>query len=270
MEDLRFLEDDPGRQAIGSFNPLTEDDWTEMAYIGNTARLCQSIVDGDLQHVQDWCEQAGADIIDRRDHTGRTPLPLFAMASTPEVVQCLTDHGARIIVRALLEKSEANEEAEARKAASMKAAAKAIFHNDEKDGLKVLQIKNASNNDEDDRSEGDDQSDDPVMAENGGEGQTLPDDEVKDGPDIYDVNIVVWDSPVSALHLAILGGHVDIIELSCSVYGADVLLPVETLVVYSRSPQAAILTLILAQLLPNPKRSLRHCSNSGHPPHKQI
>ncbi|KAI9872026.1 MAG: hypothetical protein M1830_002152 [Pleopsidium flavum] len=67
------------------------------------------------------------------------------------------------IVRALLEKSEANEEAEARKAASMKAAAKAIFHNDEKDGLKVLQIKNASNNDEDDRSEGDDQSDDPVL-----------------------------------------------------------------------------------------------------------
>lgn len=27
---ITFLKDDPGRQQIGSFNPLTEDDWTEM------------------------------------------------------------------------------------------------------------------------------------------------------------------------------------------------------------------------------------------------
>ncbi|KAG9255835.1 ankyrin repeat protein [Emericellopsis atlantica] len=27
-----FLTDDPGRQMIGSFNPITEDDWTDMAY----------------------------------------------------------------------------------------------------------------------------------------------------------------------------------------------------------------------------------------------
>lgn len=25
-----------------------------MAYIGNTARLCQDIVDGELEHVEDW------------------------------------------------------------------------------------------------------------------------------------------------------------------------------------------------------------------------
>ncbi|KAH8806113.1 ankyrin repeat protein [Xylogone sp. PMI_703] len=29
---IDFLKDDPGRQMIGSFHPLTEDDWTEMAY----------------------------------------------------------------------------------------------------------------------------------------------------------------------------------------------------------------------------------------------
>jgi hypothetical protein len=28
----RFLMDDPGRQEIGSFNPITDDDWTNMAY----------------------------------------------------------------------------------------------------------------------------------------------------------------------------------------------------------------------------------------------
>jgi len=42
--DLQFVADNPGRQAIGSFNPITLDDWTEMAYVGNTARLCQAIV----------------------------------------------------------------------------------------------------------------------------------------------------------------------------------------------------------------------------------
>jgi hypothetical protein len=58
---ISFIKDDPGRQAIGSFNPITDDDWTEMAYVGNTARLCQAIVDRDLEHVVDWLEQEGSD-----------------------------------------------------------------------------------------------------------------------------------------------------------------------------------------------------------------
>jgi hypothetical protein len=58
---ISFIKDDPGRQAIGSFNPITDDDWTEMAYVGNTARLCQAIVDRDLEHVIDWLEQEGSD-----------------------------------------------------------------------------------------------------------------------------------------------------------------------------------------------------------------
>jgi hypothetical protein len=33
-----------------------------MAYVGDTARLCQAIVDGDLEHVQDWCSQEGVDV----------------------------------------------------------------------------------------------------------------------------------------------------------------------------------------------------------------
>ena len=38
--DITFIKDDPGRQTIGSFNPITDDDWTEMAYVGNNRRLC--------------------------------------------------------------------------------------------------------------------------------------------------------------------------------------------------------------------------------------
>jgi hypothetical protein len=96
--ELQFIVDDPGRQEIGSFNPITDEEWTTMAYVGDTARLCQAIVDGDLEHVQDWCAQEGVDV-NRRDYTGRTPLHLAVMASTSEVVECLVDNGARLIAR---------------------------------------------------------------------------------------------------------------------------------------------------------------------------
>lgn len=133
--DLAFMKDDPGRQTIGSFHPLTSDDWTEMAYIGNTEELCHKICEEDLDFVENWCKQNGdsRDSIDRRDHTGRTLLHLAAQSSTPEILKCLVDHGARIVarlvdgttaihiasargnvemVKTLLERSEENEAAE--------------------------------------------------------------------------------------------------------------------------------------------------------------
>ena len=136
------MKDDPGRQAIGSFNPLSADDWTDMAYVGNTQELCQHICDGNLQLVQEWCER-NPESIDRRDHTGRTPLHLAAQSSTHEVLKRLVDHGARIVARlvdgftalhlasargevdmitTLLEKSEENENIEAEKEQKRRAA----------------------------------------------------------------------------------------------------------------------------------------------------
>ena len=68
-------------------------------------------------------------------------------------------------------------------------------------------------------------------------------------PDVYDVNVVAWDTPVSALHLAILGGHMEVIEALVSSFGADVLLPVKIVDSYSRNPKNAIMTLVLAAQL---------------------
>lgn len=140
--DLIFKKDDPGRQTIGSFHPLTDDDWTDMAYIGNTQELCQKICDGDLDFVQNWCEK-NPESIDRRDHTGRTPLHVAGQCSTPEILECLVDHNARIVarlvdgmtalhiaaargsvemVKTLLEQSEENEAKEDEKAERRKLA----------------------------------------------------------------------------------------------------------------------------------------------------
>jgi len=46
-------------------------------------------------------------------------------------------------------------------------------------------------------------------------------------PDIYEIDVIAWDYGLSPLHLAILNGHLDIIKLLVSEYGADVLLPVK-------------------------------------------
>ena len=52
------------------------------------------------------------------------------------------------------------------------------------------------------------------------------------------------------MHLAIIAGKLDIIKLLCEEYGADVLLPVKILSSHDRTPENAILTLILALQTP--------------------
>lgn len=78
------------------------------------------------------------------------------------------------------------------------------------------------------------------------ENETLPEDSATDEPDVYDINVVSWDCPTSPLHLAILGGHVSVIETLVESFGAGVLLPVKLVITYSRNPRAAIMTLVLA------------------------
>lgn len=142
---LTFIKDDPGRQEVGSFNPITTDDWTEMAYVGNTQMLCQAIIDGDLDYIRSWCEQEGNDP-NTRDYVGRTPLHLATINGKTEVVKILIENGAKLIYRLLdgrsalhlaaqlgqidilkllMEKSAANEEEEEEKADKLRAAKKA-------------------------------------------------------------------------------------------------------------------------------------------------
>ncbi|KAI1339547.1 ankyrin repeat protein [Xylariaceae sp. FL0016] len=286
--DVSFRIDDPGRQQIGSFNPLTDDDWTEMAYVGNTARLCQAIVDADLEHVEDWLSQEGADP-NQRDYTGRTPLHLAVISSTPEIVQCLVDHGVRLvariadgrtalhlaaargnveIVRILLEKSSANEELEEKKQDQRrKARPEASEESNVRERQQASHKSAGNDSDEDMNSDGelvenssDEDSPQSVTtgsfikvdkdAENQNEQETIPLDDDQDDPDFYKLDALAWDSKCSAMHLAILGGHCDVVKLLCQEFGADVLLPVKIEDSSYRSTHVAILTLVLALALP--------------------
>ncbi|KAI1754123.1 ankyrin repeat protein [Xylaria castorea] len=280
-----FRIDDPGRQQIGSFNPLTEDDWSEMAYVGNTARLCQAIVDEDLEHVEDWLSQEGADP-NKRDYTGRTPLHLAVIGSSPAIVKCLVDHGARLVariadgrtalhlaaargnvemVKILLEKSNANEEEEEEKQDQRRKAREGASQ----DNTNHAELESGSPDDdteEEDDSDGeliDDSSSDGgvqsmatgsfVKVDNKDESNTpeaIPLDDDQNDPDFYKIDVVAWDSKCSAFHLAILGGHCDVVKLLCQEFGADPLLPVKSGDGSYDNPNIAILTLILALALP--------------------
>lgn len=183
---VSFLIDDPGRQQIGSFNPLTEQDWTDMAYVGNTARLCQSIIDGDIDDVLNWLSQEEADP-NKRDYTGRTPLHLAVMTSTADIVKCLLDHGVRLtarladgrtalhlaaargnaeIIKILMEKSIENEEAEEERQARRRQTA----YGDKVVGARILQDTGSKESDEEEGAEkeeeaGEEQSDEESEGE---------------------------------------------------------------------------------------------------------
>ncbi|KAI9925755.1 hypothetical protein MW887_005561 [Aspergillus wentii] len=264
--DVSFIKDDPGRQAIGSFNPITDTDWTEMAYVGNTERLCHDIVEHDLEGVKNWLAQDGADP-NTRDYTGRTPLHLACMTSTPEIVQALVDHGARLIarvvdgrtalhmaaargsveiVRILLTKSGQNEEEENDKQ-DAKSASKKQKRIEEKKEKSELDEDGDFVNMDDSTSATSSYVD--VRHEDVESDVAMLDGENELEPDIYDINIPSWDFKTTPLHLAILNGHIDVIEELVSSFGADVLMPVK-LMNDNKTAQYAILTLALALRLP--------------------
>jgi hypothetical protein len=242
---VSFLIDDPGRQQIGSFNPLTEQDWTDMAYVGNTARLCQSIVDGDVDDILNWLSQPEADP-NTRDYTGRAPLHLAVMASTSDVVKCLVDHGARLtarladgrtalhlaaargnteMIKTLMEKSIENEEAEEERRDRRRQAARSDK------GAKQIQDSTDTDNSEDSDEEIVDYEPSDTDAHSattgsfikikkgteGERGDDIVPVESDDEPDYYQIDVLAWDVPCSALHLAIVGGHEEAVKLLCDV-----------------------------------------------------
>jgi ankyrin repeat protein len=90
----------PGSQnaRIGSFNPITEGDWTEGAYVSpNTETMCVAIAKNDVATVK-ACLEAGVDV-DGADPVGRTPLHIAAFVGAADVAKLLIENKARISKR---------------------------------------------------------------------------------------------------------------------------------------------------------------------------
>ncbi|KAM0702033.1 hypothetical protein Q7P35_010943 [Cladosporium inversicolor] len=269
---VTFMKDDCGRQAIGSFNPLSPDEYTDMAYVGNTELLCQAVIDKDLHYVEQWLRQDGNDA-NTRDHTGRTPLHLAVSYSSLEVVQCLIDHGARLVARlvdgktalhlaclrgdpsmvsALLRKSEANEEddlkkTDERRKLRMEVKATGDAAPSTQDNTFELIDKPTSEMDIDTVTDGSMVHVKEPKADI--EGNLDGDD--SDSPDVYDVNVLTWDTPTSPLQLAIVSGHQSVVQCLVQDSGANILLPVILPAQYAGGPsKGALLTLTLAFTLP--------------------
>lgn len=273
---VSFMKDDCGRQAIGSFNPLSPEQYTDMAYVGNTQLLCQAIIDQDVHYVEQWLSQEGNDP-STRDHTGRCPLHLAVTSSTLEIVQCLIDHGARLVARlvdgktalhlaclrgdprmvaALLKKSEANEEEEANKTDAKRKLRLAAR---EKQNTEDSSIPSAQDATFEIIDEADADTDVDAMTEGsvvnikkpGTDEDEKLDVQDDDSPDVYDVNVLTWDTPTSPLHLAVLNGHLDVVKCLVEDFGANVLLPVVLPSAYAGGTSAGVLlSLTLATRLP--------------------
>ncbi|KAI0059327.1 ankyrin [Artomyces pyxidatus] len=237
---VEFIADDPGRQTFsGSFNPIDEGEWSEMAYIQATAKFFNAIAAGDGATVRQML--ADGEGFNLRDCVGRTPLHVSIMSSNMDIAMMLIDAGARMtarlvdgrsslhlaaqmgqaaVVRKLLERSAFNEE----KAKEEKAKAEA----------EAMEVKADSDlpRSEDDWSSANHDKGAPKHKAGGQQAaetetkqqDVLEDDEGTGGPDILNIEETDWDHAFTPLGFAIVAGSFDIVDVLIAA-GADPTLP---------------------------------------------
>lgn len=95
---LTWLKLNPGQQRVGSFNPITEGDWTHEAYIPKDyEKSFRFILSDDALGVYRELENIKDDMkYEKRDYAGRTMLHLAAMSNSVKCCKYLLSCGARI------------------------------------------------------------------------------------------------------------------------------------------------------------------------------
>ena len=75
---VSFIVDDPGRQSIGSFHPITDGDWTEGAYLNEFSEEISLVANmGDIHKMQELLEDKKIPV-ETKDPLGRTPLQVHS------------------------------------------------------------------------------------------------------------------------------------------------------------------------------------------------
>ncbi|KAL9591943.1 MAG: hypothetical protein Q9179_007215 [Wetmoreana sp. 5 TL-2023] len=84
----KFIKDHPGRQAIGSFNPTSADDWTYDAYNDINTDFDNALSAGTAE-LKEYIEQNQTSIYTQRDLTGRTLLQRVVQYKILKGLDCL-------------------------------------------------------------------------------------------------------------------------------------------------------------------------------------
>ena len=87
---LSFLVDDPGRQTIGSFHPITDGDWSAGAYLAKDAEeLMQAANSNNVELLRELL--CGGVDVNTTDSLGRTALHIAALSDCRAAVEALLD-----------------------------------------------------------------------------------------------------------------------------------------------------------------------------------
>lgn len=93
---VSWLVDNPGRQQIGSFHPITEGDWTSGAFLSaETEELVIRCAADDAPGIEALLSLQGDELLERRDFLGRTALHVAVQAHSPRACAAILSHSAR-------------------------------------------------------------------------------------------------------------------------------------------------------------------------------
>ena len=186
---LSFIVDDPGRQTIGSFHPITDGDWCDGAYLSKDAeQLMQAANSNDVDAIRELVK--GGVSVNTTDSLGRTALHIATLSNQRAAAAVLLELGADATVH-------------------MKDGRNIIHIAAEYGYLELLQLflqklKLEKKGEEGEKSEKKESEENGKVKENEESGEVK-----EEGIDLDEAN---KQTQLTALHYAVLFGHVDCCE----------------------------------------------------------